>query len=177
MARRSAKSESPRRARGFTYLGVLFAVAMLGITLAATGSVYSLERQRTREQELLWVGAQYRAAIGRYFRQTSLGLNQYPRTLEELVEDRRDGVVRHHLRRLYADPMTGKADWELQRAPDGAIFGVASRSQARPVKQANFADEDKFLEKAECYCDWKFVFLPVTAKPLSRPMVRPGAGK
>lgn len=181
MALPSMKSEprvpGSRRAGGFTYLGVLFAVAMLGITLAITGSVYSMERQRSREQELLWVGAQYRAAIARYYQQSALGLHQYPRTLADLVEDRRDGLVRHHLRRLYPDPMTGQANWDVQLAADGAIVGVASRSRGRPVKQVGFKASDAFFENAECYCDWRFVFLPVTALQVTRPLVRPESGR
>lgn len=181
MALPSMKSEArarrSRRAGGFTYLGVLFAVAMLGITLAVTGSVYSMERQRSREQELLWVGAQYRSAIARYYQQSALGLHQYPGTLADLIEDRRDGVVRHHLRRLYPDPMTGQPDWDLQLAADGAIVGVASRSQGRPVKQVGFGASDAFFENAECYCDWRFVHLPVTALPAARPLVRPESGR
>ncbi len=177
MARPSTKSECRagrlRRAAGFTYLGILFAVAMLGITLAATGVVHSMERKRSREQELLWVGAQYRAAIARYYGQSTLGLHQYPRTLADLVEDRRDGMVRHHLRRLYPDPMTGQLDWDVQLAADGAIVGVASRSQGRPVKQVGFAAADSFFENAECYCDWRFVFLPVTALSGAKPVPRP----
>lgn len=49
-----------RQQKGFTYLGLLFVVALMGIALAATGSLWVVERQREREQELLFVGDQIR---------------------------------------------------------------------------------------------------------------------
>ena len=50
--------------RGFTYLALLVAVALLGIGLAAGSELWSQTRQREREQELLYIGAQFRRAIG-----------------------------------------------------------------------------------------------------------------
>jgi len=139
---------------GFTYLGLLFAVAILGITLATVGVVWSTQIRREREVQLLWVGDQYRSAIARY--RTSGG--QWPVALADLVEDSRFPVPRRHLRRLYPDPMTGQADWQLIMAPGGAgIIGVASNSQAVPIKQTNFAAADAAFDQAQCYCDWKFV--------------------
>jgi hypothetical protein len=56
--------------------------------------------------------------------------------------------------------MTGKADWQLLRDPDGGIYGVSSSSQGVPLKRANFSDEDDDFTGAKCYCDWRFAFLP-----------------
>jgi type II secretory pathway pseudopilin PulG len=140
---------------GFTYLGLLFAVAILGITLATVGVVWSTQMQREREAQLLWVGDQYRAAIARY--RASGG--QFPQALADLVEDPRFPVPKRHLRRLYRDPMTGQVDWQLIMAPGGTgIIGVASNSQAVPIKQTNFAAADAAFDHAQCYCDWKFMF-------------------
>jgi type II secretory pathway pseudopilin PulG len=142
---------------GFTYLGLLFAVAVLGITLATVGVVWSTQIRRDKEAELLWVGDQYRAAIGRY--RASGG--QFPLALTDLVEDSRFPVPRRHLRRLYPDPITGRADWQLIMVPGGTgIIGVASSSQDKPIKQSNFAAADAAFENAQCYCDWKFIYSP-----------------
>ena len=34
--------------------------------------------------------------------------------------------------------MTGEADWDIIRGPDGGVMGVASKSQAKTIKRANF---------------------------------------
>jgi type II secretory pathway pseudopilin PulG len=147
------------RAGGFTYLGILFAVAFLGITLAAVGTVWVTAAQRDREAELLFVGRAYRDAIRSYYLHGSGGV-QYPTELDELIEDHRFPVVKRHLRRIYADPMTGQPDWEYVRNVDGAIMGVRSSSHKTPIKRANFEAADSAFEDADCYCDWQFVFVP-----------------
>ena len=148
----------PARARaqsGFTYLGLLFAVAVLGITLATVGIVWSTQIRREREAQLLWVGDQYRVAIAHY---RAFG-GQLPLALTDLVSDPRVPEPRRFLRRLYPDPMTGRADWQLITMPGGSgIIGVASSSQDKPIKQTNFGPADSQFEQAQCYCDWKFVF-------------------
>ncbi|HLQ12088.1 MAG TPA: type II secretion system protein [Steroidobacteraceae bacterium] len=142
--------------RGFTYLGLLFAIAILGITLATIGIVWSAQIQRDREAELLYIGNQYRAAIGRYVGSGG----QYPQELADLVADKRFPVARRYLRRLYPDPMTNSADWGLILAPAGGIIGVVSRSQGKPIKVAGFLAVNSAFEKTECYCDWKFIYAP-----------------
>jgi len=100
------------RSRGFTYIGLLIAVVLLGIGLALVGEVWNTAVKRDRERELLFVGDQFRQAIGRYY-ESSPGVKQYPRKLEDLLEDKRFPVMKRYLRRIYLDPMTGKADWGL----------------------------------------------------------------
>ena len=86
--------------------------------------------QRERETELLFRGQQIQQAIESYA--AVRPQRSWPPTLEALLEDRRNDPPRHHLRRLYADPFTGFADWRLLRSADGGITGVASRSE-RPA--------------------------------------------
>jgi type II secretory pathway pseudopilin PulG len=145
-----------RQQGGFTYLAILLAVAFLGIGLAAVGAVWATAAQRNREQQLLFVGEAYRTAIGSYYRQG----HRYPQELQELIEDERTGVVRRHLRRLYPDPMTGQPDWELIRDPDGGITGVASISMQPPIKRANFPLYEADFADADCYCSWRFQYVP-----------------
>jgi type II secretory pathway pseudopilin PulG len=163
----------PRHSRnaGFTYLGILFAIAMLGIVMAVTGSLYSMQKARALEQDLLWIGHQYRQAIASYYRYSPQGQRAYPKSLDELLADQRSGEIRHHLRRLYPDPMTGQVDWETESTPDGGIVGVYSRSQRRPIKRSGFDADDAFFENSECYCDWRFLYLPalVQARPAPAP--------
>jgi hypothetical protein len=68
--------------------------------------------------------------------------------------------VQRHLRRLYADPVTGSADWELLRTPGGGITGLRSRSEAQPLKRRNFPPGEEAFEDASCYCEWVFEFVP-----------------
>ena len=154
------RAQRPRRAAarnaGFTYLGLLFAIAILGITLATVGVVWSTQIRRDKEVELLFAGDQIRMAIGRY--RSSVG--QYPQGLADLLDDKRSAVPRRFLRRIFLDPMTSSADWELILAPEGGIMGVVSRSPGKPIKVAGFSAPDASFEKAECYCDWKFIYTP-----------------
>ena len=160
MARPTATSSRPRASGGFTYLGVLLALALVGTGLAAVGQLWSMQVRRERERELLWVGGQIRAAIASYYERSPMGTKQYPADLADLIEDRRAEVTRRHLRRLYADPMTGLPDWELIRTADGALLGVASASRAVPLKRARFEGANEYFEGSGCYCDWRFVYLP-----------------
>lgn len=144
------------RLAGFTYIGLLFAIAILGITLSTVGVVWSTQLRRDKEAELLFVGDEFRLAIGRYVRSGG----QYPLELTDLVEDKRTPVPRRFLRRIYPDPMTGSTDWQLILAPQGGIMGVASRSQGKPIKVAGFSGGNAGFDLAECYCEWKFIYSP-----------------
>ncbi len=147
----------PARARGFTYIGLLAVIVLIGILLAAAGEVASTAAQREREAQLLWVGHEYRAAIGRYWIQR----RAFPQTLGELLGSAPDAPVQvHYLRRLYPDPMTNAVDWVLLLAPNGGIMGVASSSKRAPLKSARFDEADAEFADASSYGDWKFTFVP-----------------
>ncbi len=158
---------SPRRAAGFTYLSILFIVAIMGAGLALVSEVWHTAAMRDKEAELLFVGDQYRKAIERYY---LAGRNQYPRTLEALLEDPRLPGTERYLRKLYPDPMTGK-DWVLVRSADDGIMGVRSASAEQPFKAANFRPREAGFAGARTYSDWAFVFTPAQApgKPAAKP--------
>ena len=144
-----------RRQHGFTYIGLLFAVFIMGLMLTVVGRVWKTTEQREREIQLLYIGHTYRMAISSFY---ALG-HRYPLTLQELVTDDRFPIPKHHLRRLYADPMTGKADWTVIMTPNGqGIMGVASSSQAVPIKRDGFDTIDQTFKDADCYCLWQFVY-------------------
>ena len=122
--------------------------------------MWTTAAKRVREQELLWVGGQFRLAVQRYYEQGPGGVKMYPRSLDELLEDRRWPKARRHLRRMYVDPVTGVVDWQPVLTPDGQILGVYSPSSAVPQKRAGFDDEYSTFAEAETYADWRFVYLP-----------------
>jgi type II secretory pathway pseudopilin PulG len=141
---------------GFTYVGLLVLVVLIGILLAAAGEVAATAARREREAQLLWVGHAYRAAIARYF----VRRRSYPQTLEELLGTTADGPLPvHFIRRLYPDPMTNAVDWALVPAPSGGIMGIASRSTRAPLRTAHFDDADRAFEDAKTYGDWQFTFV------------------
>ena len=148
---------SLRRVRGFTYLTVLIVVAIMGSALAAVGTTWHQAAKREKEQELLFVGGEFRRAIGSYF-EWSPGAPQYPRTLDDLLLDKRLPTVRRHLRKIYFDPMTATQDWGIVKEPGGGILGVYSKATDRPLKKARFRDEDKGFATALTYADWKFAY-------------------
>lgn len=149
------------RQRGFTYLGLLFAVALAGVALAATGMMWSTQRQREREQELLHVGHQIRQAIGSYYERSPGMVKRYPAKLDDLLKDDRYIGIQRHLRQRYRDPITGTREWGLVMAPEGGVMGVHSLSTGAPFKQAGFAAADAALEGKSRYVDWEFVYRPV----------------
>jgi len=156
------------RERGFTYITVLIAVAFIGLGLALAGEVWQTARMRDKEVELLYAGNQYRRAIQRYF---ASGLNQYPRSLEDLLKDPRKPGTERYLRKLYVDPLTGNREWGLVKAPDGGIMGVYSLSEDKPIKVAGFAFENREFEGAAKYSDWKFVYNPASQQvPITQPL-------
>jgi type II secretory pathway pseudopilin PulG len=157
-----------RRARqdGFTYLGALFLISLMGLGLAGTGQVWEVASRRARERELLWVGNQYARALKAYHDQ-SPGLRQYPLQLQDLLEDRRFPQPRHHLRRLYADPVA-RGEFVVVRNAQGRIAGVRSASEDTPMKQANFATEWKDFAGRARYADWQFVVDETLRKQLMR---------
>jgi type II secretory pathway pseudopilin PulG len=143
---------------GYAYLFMLAFMGIAGLGLSALAQVWSTASQRDREAELLFAGGQFRAAIASYYEQ-SPGAKQYPRSLDELLEDKRFPVPKRHLRRIYLDPMTGRRDWGEIRY-DQWIIGVHSLSQARPFKTALFALDDAAFVGMERYTDWRFVYKP-----------------
>lgn len=152
-----------RNQNGFTYMGLLFAVAMAGVALAATGMLWSTQRQRDREQELLFVGNQIRQAIGSYYVRSPGLVKRYPAKLDDLLKDNRYINVQRHLRQRYIDPMTDTKEWGLVMAPEGGVMGVYSLAADTPIKQAGFAERDAELEGKTRYSDWKFVYRTLTA--------------
>lgn len=113
-----------RRSRGFTYLGVLLALALIGIGLVAASEVWVTVARRQRLAQLDWVGGEFVAAIGSYYEASPGSAKVYPQALSDLVEDRRYLGVRRHLRRIYPNPFTGQTDWELVLGGDGRVHGV-----------------------------------------------------
>ncbi len=139
-------------------LWLLFFIAAMGVGLAAVGTLWHTQAMREKEAELLFVGDQYRRAIDSFQRATRPGERNLPRSIDELLLDPRDNLVpRRHLRRPYADPMTGDADWVLMRDANQGIVGVHSRHDGAPLKTAGFPEMYASFAQVGSYRQWTFV--------------------
>ena len=137
--------------RGFSLLAILFVVAAMGIGASAAMESWRTSMQREREAELIQVGREFREGIRRYFEAG----RQYPESLEALLNDPRTQQLRRHLRRIYSDPVTGKADWNLIVVHE-RIVGIASASQAVPLKSDGFDPTEAAFKDKERYSEWRF---------------------
>jgi type II secretory pathway pseudopilin PulG len=120
---------------GYTYLLLLFALAVAGAGLAALGEQWLVASQRERETELVFRGQQFGRALASWRDATPAGQAAAPQTLEQLLLDERHAPPRHHLRKLFTDPYTGLPDWDLLRDANGRIQGLASRSRQRALRR------------------------------------------
>jgi len=145
---------------GFTYLTVLFTIAIAGIVLAEVFINWTQDSQREKERQLLFVGNQLRQAITLYYERTPGAVKRYPEKLEDLLTDERYNTPQHYLRKLYRDPITNQDQWGLIMAPEGGIMGVHSLSNAQPIKVAEFGYQDRSFEGAGKYSGWVFSYTP-----------------
>jgi type II secretory pathway pseudopilin PulG len=146
--RTAAKCEA---CAGYTYVGLLFLVAMLGVGLVVASEVWLTVQRRDKEQELLFVGNQFRRALALY--QANGG--GYPRRLEDLLRDPRTPGMRRYLRKIHRDPITGSSEWGLVKVGEG-IAGVHSLSGKEPLKKAGFSLADQDFEGKKKYSEWVF---------------------
>lgn len=134
------------------------AVLILLVVIALGAQVASIPTQsaltRNAEEELIFRGQAYAAAIKSY-RTAVDGDPSLPQRLDDLVDDRRLNG-RRHIRRLYPDPLTGEA-WSLLRDEAGGIRGVASRATGAPRKKAFFPKGLSSFAAASSYANWRFV--------------------
>ena len=157
--------------RGVALLALLILIAIIGIAAAAQVQVGSLVERREQEEDLLWIGREFRRALISYSSVTPAGRQVLPASLNDLVLDERFNPPRRHLRKIYIDPLTGKEEWGLVRAPNGGIAGVHSLSDATPIKIGNFGLTEKDFEGKAKYSEWQFVAATPAAKPAAPPAV------
>lgn len=140
------------RPAGFTYIGLLLMVAVAGVAASVVCELWSIAARRDKEQELLFIGHQFRRALVQYVANGTTS----PRSLEDLLKDPRMPDVRRYLRKVFRDPITGRAEWGLVKGPGDSIIGVRSLSDEEPIKQANFVLADRAFEGKKKYSEWVF---------------------
>jgi len=166
-----------RNSSGFSYIALLVAIVIIGISLGAAGKYWQNVMLREKEEEMLFRGDQYRKAIERYYKAVP-GRPQYPRNIDDLLVDNRTPAGKRHLRQKFKDPMTGE-DFEIitaQTATAGVrialgttvvpgIIGVHSKSEKEPLKKDNFPPGYQDLAGKSKYNEWLFVAFTGTAQP------------
>jgi len=142
--------------RGVTYLLVMLAVVLIGISVTVAAKQWKAVVQREKEADLLARGIEVQTALAVYSAQQKKGRvvpgEIYPLTLEELTKQPKPA-----LRKAYKDPMTGN-DWEYVRDPTGRIKGVRSKSKAEPFKQKDFPPLLRHFDGLTNYNDWVFQY-------------------
>jgi type II secretory pathway pseudopilin PulG len=145
------------KARGFTYLGLLILVAILGIASVATIKVGALAQRRSAEEQLLYIGSEFQNAFASYAGATPTGQSRLPHSLQDLLKDPRYPNIRRHLRKMYVDPLTGKEEWGLVTMPGiPGIAGVYSLSEDKPIKVGSFDVAFQHFKDKESYREWQF---------------------
>jgi type II secretory pathway pseudopilin PulG len=93
-----------RAQRGFTMVGVVVAIAIIVILLAAVGPTVATIIERDREKELIFRGKQYARAILAFQKR----FGRFPNELKELSK-----VKPRSVRKLWKDPMCSCDDWQI----------------------------------------------------------------
>jgi type II secretory pathway pseudopilin PulG len=155
MVRQRRKGE-----QGYAYIALLIFIAAMGVALAVTGEVWSMAMKREKEEQLIFAGNQFRNALTMYYVHTPAHAGRYPMSLEDLLKDPRYPAARRYLRKIYPDPVSGTASWELIKGANGEILGVHSTSDEEPVKKSNFSLADQDFEGKMKYSEWLFM-IPV----------------
>lgn len=149
-------------------------IKSIGITICVLFAAYyawstaTETSQLEKEQRLIFIGNQYRSAISRYYENSPGTTKQFPRRLEDLLEDARTISKNRYIAQLYPDPITEKA-WGLLRTLDGSITGIHSLSEDAPVKHSDFdLDNQSFAGKSK-HSDWLFQYVPKQITQVARP--------
>jgi type II secretory pathway pseudopilin PulG len=174
MAEASTLRRLPHRnnhVRGFTYLSLIIVIAIIGLVAASAIKLGSVLQRSRAEQELLDIGAAFGDALKSYADATPQGMPTQPPSLQDLLKDPRFPGTRRHLRKIFVDPMTGKAEWGIVYLGDKiGVLAVYSLSDAKPVKIGNFEARYSGFEGKNHISDWRFA---IAAQDKNAPTVPP----
>jgi type II secretory pathway pseudopilin PulG len=157
LARRLPQNFCKSSEAGFTYLGLLILLVIIGIVSATALQMGVAMQRRVAEEALLDVGREFSRALESYRLATPSGQPDEPEKLQDLLKDPRfPGTVRH-LRKVYSDPIMGQQEWGILRSEDsGRIVGLFSLSDAKPIKIANFDLRLQEFAGKSSYQQWVF---------------------
>jgi hypothetical protein len=112
--------------RGFALMMVMFLTTLVLLGAMAAAPYFRTERQREKEEEMIWRGKQYVRGIKQYYRKTG----RFPTSLDDLTKPKLGSW--RFMRQIYDDPMN-KTDgsWRLiYVGPSGQLIGSLKPPQA-----------------------------------------------
>lgn len=157
---------------GYALALTLFFAVVLAVLLFTLAQLWEGESRRERERQLLWVGGQFQRALASYLTAPGVLSGEGPKSIDELISDKRFDPPMRHLRRVYADPMTNTTEWGFKRTSDGAIIGIHSMLKMPPLKSDGLWPEPKEFAAAKSYEDWVFTARFVVRTPVA-PQTQP----
>lgn len=150
-----------RNQRGLTLVELVVAFTIMLILTSMAVPLARSKVRAERERELRYDLREMRAAIDKYKDYADLGYlgpqkqgtNNWPETLDVLVEGVKlpgpDGKKMRFLRRIPADPFTGKAEWGLRSDQDDpksqswggqCVFDVYSKTQEKAADGTAYSE-------------------------------------
>jgi len=124
-----------RSQSGYAMLMVMFLATVLLLGAIAAAPYVRTERQREKEQEMIWRGKQYVRGIKLYYRKTG----RFPTSVDDLTKPKLGSL--RFMRQAYKDPMN-KADgaWRfIYVGPSGQLVGSLKPPQTVQIPGVNGA--------------------------------------
>jgi hypothetical protein len=117
---RNRRATIPRSAQGgFALLMVMFLASLMLITIMVAAPYVRTERQREKEEEMIWRGRQYIRGIKLYYRKTG----RFPTSVDDLTKPKLGSL--RFMRQAYKDPMNKEdGTWRfIYVGPSGQLIG------------------------------------------------------
>ena len=105
--------------RGYALMMAVFLMTVMLIATITAATSVRTERQREKEEEMIWRGKQYVRAIKLYYRKNG----KFPTKLDDLIKPKQGSL--RYLRQAYTDPMNKEdGTWRLiYVGPAGQLIG------------------------------------------------------
>ena len=125
---------------GFTFIGLMVAIALINISLAVAVTSWVTIDKRAKETELIWRGQQYVRAL----RCHQVETGALPDDLDELLES-------DCIRAVYPDPMSPDGEWRIIRESDLEFVQGSSGFGGTGAAGAILDDIDRELRAPEAF--------------------------
>src|SRR6266436_213624 len=118
--------------RGFAMMMVMFLTTLVLLGAMAAAPYIRTERQREKEEEMIWRGKQYVRGIKLYYKKTG----RFPTSLDDLTKPKLGSL--RFMRQAYDDPMNKEdGTWRMiYVGPAGQLIGSLKPRQNLQLPQA-----------------------------------------
>src|SRR5260370_33361978 len=131
MRNRRAPTHASAQA-GFALLMVMFLASLMLISVMVAAPYVRTERQREKEEEMIWRGKQYIRGIKLYYRKTG----RFPTSVDDLTKPKLGSL--RFMRQAYKDPMNKEdGTWRfIYVGPSRQLIGSLKPRQNLQLPQA-----------------------------------------